>query len=294
MNHKHLSDILEGNAIDETIDLITEICPDINQGLIRKIDKDLTAIFTGTDNNFKENTLPYHNLRHTQKVVLATARLFHGLHLNNIFLAQEVVFKGLLSAYFHDTGMLLHKKDNALSGSEYIGEHEKRSIKFLKEYVESQDLPKDIASDCGIIIQYTALNSDPKTFKNHSQEIELTGQVLGSADILAQMADRYYLECIPLLHKEMLAGGVNNHDTALELLRQTANFYHEVVLKRLVVTLSDRSDAMRSHFKAKHQLDRNLYTEYIDKNIDYLKKIIGKCNDITCLSKYLKRNPPIT
>ena len=58
---------------------------------------------------------------------------------------------------------------------------------------------EDISRDCATIINYTDLESDPATFDYHPHEIQLAGQVIGSADILAQMADRYYLECLPLL-----------------------------------------------------------------------------------------------
>lgn len=78
----------------------------------------------------------------------------------------------------------------------------------------------------------------------------------------------------------------------MELIVHTANFYHNVILERLVVTLSNTSEAMQSHFRERYGLDRNLYKENIDKNIAYVKKIITRCDDIECLDQYLKRSPP--
>lgn len=298
MDSKYLSYIFEGmqngTPLDELLFLAESICPTINLNSIKEVHNDLTAFFSGSHPDFQKNNLPYHNLRHTQMVVLATIRLFHGLHCKGIPVSENMLRKGLLASYFHDTGMLLEEGDPAVSGTQYIAGHEARSIQFLKNYVTETGLSDDIASDCAIIINYTKLNSDPATFDYHSHEIQIVGQVVGSADILAQMADRYYLECLPLLYKEQEAGGINSHRSALELMEHTANFYHNVVLKRLITTFSNTSTAMRTHFRERYSIDRNLYIENIDKNIAYLRKIIAKCQDIRCLDKYLKRQPPAT
>lgn len=298
MDNKYLSNIFEGiqngTPIDEILLLAESISPSIDRKSIEDVHHDLAAFFSGSHPDFQKNNLPYHNLRHTQMVVLATIRLFHGLHCNGIPISGDMLRKGLLAAYFHDTGMLLEEGDPAASGTQYIVGHEARSILFLRNYVTEKGLGDDIARDCAIIINYTRLNSDPATFDYHTHEVQIAGQVVGSADILAQMADRYYLECLPLLYHEQEAGGINRHRSALELMEHTANFYQNVALKRLLTTFSNTSTAMRTHFRERHNIDRNLYIENIDKNITYLRKIIAKCKDIECLDKYLKRQPPTT
>ena len=227
-------------------------------------------------------------------VVLASARLFHGLHCNKVCITPETLFKGLLAAYFHDTGMLLQEGDTTQCGTTYMANHEERSILFLRNYVLQNGYDEGIITDCATIINYTDLKSDPTTFEYHTQDIQLAGQVIGSADILAQMADRYYLECLPLLFNELEAGGINQHNSAQELMEQTEIFYHEVVVKRLTTTFSGTSQAMQTHFRERYKIDRNLYIENIDKNIKYLKKIISQSNGIDCLEKHLKRVPPVT
>jgi hypothetical protein len=297
MDNKYISNLFEGTLsgtpLDEILFLAGGICPRANLKLIREVHNDLAAFFTGSHPDFQKSTLPYHNLRHSQMVVLATIRLFDGLQCSNrIPITSDMLLRGLLAAYFHDTGMLLLEGDPAHSGTEYMANHEARSILFLRRYAARKGLGEDIARDCATIINYTDMESDPATFEFHSHEIQLVGQVVGSADILAQMADRYYLECLPLLYNELHAGGITQHSSALELMEHTANFYHNVVLKRLLTTFSHTSTAMQTHFRERYKIDRNLYIENINKNIDYLKKIVKKCQDITCLNKYLKRHPP--
>lgn len=298
MDNKNLTDIFEGTQngtpLPEILILAEKICPSIDLGLIEEVDSDVTALFSGSSTDFQKNTLPYHNLRHSQMVVLAAMRLFHGLHGNHVHISPETLFKGLLAAYFHDTGMLLERGNPAPSAANYMADHEARSVLFLKNYVIRKGFAEDIARDCATIIKYTDLESDPTTFACHSKAIHLAGQVIGSADILAQMADRYYLECLPLLFDEQKTGGINQHDSALQLMANTAKFYHDVVLKRLTVTFADTSEAMQTHFRNRYKIDRNLYLENIDKNITYLKKIIARCDGLDGIEKNLKRIPPPT
>lgn len=296
MDNKQLTSIfdgtLHGDPLDEITYLAGAICPAIDLEAIRQVHDDLAAFFAGSHPDFQKSTMPYHNLRHSQMVVLATARLFHGLHCNSVVISKDTLFKGLLAAYFHDTGMLLEEGDTAKAGAEYMANHEERSIQMLKNYAAKMHFPPDIAKDCAIIIYYTDLRSDPATIESHSPEIQLAGQVVGSSDIIAQMADRYYLECLPLLYSELEAGGVNEHTSVLELMERTSKFYHNVVLKRLLTTFSATSEAMQTHFRERYTIDRDLYIENIDKNIAYLKKIVKKCKNIECMKQYLKRNPP--
>ncbi|BHH85747.1 hypothetical protein [Desulforhopalus sp. 52FAK] len=296
MNNKDLSNIFEGafkgTPLDEILYLAKIIAPGFDTELLKEVHGDLTAYFTGTHPDFQKNTMPYHNLRHSILVVLASVRLFHGLHCNHVRISADTLFKGLLSAYFHDSGMLLLENDPAQSGTDYIDGHENRSIIFLAGYAKDKKFSPGIIADCATIINYTNLEKDPALLTFHTHEIQIAGQVVGSADILAQMADRYYLECLPLLFTEQKAGGICKHTSALDLMKHTAKFYHNIVLRRLITTFSNTSNALRAHFRDRHRINRNLYIDNIDKNIVYLRKIIEKCENIEDLNKFLNRTPP--
>jgi len=113
MNNKNLTHIFEGSPngtpLPEILILAEKICPSVDLKLIEQIDSDVSALFSGSSADFQKNTLPYHNLRHSRMVVLAAMRLFHGLQGNQVHISRETLVKGLLAAYFHDTGMLLEK-----------------------------------------------------------------------------------------------------------------------------------------------------------------------------------------
>ncbi len=296
LKNKDLVEIFEGKTQgtphEEVLLLARAIAPGINTNLLSAVHDNLASCFAGEHPEFQKNTMPYHNLRHSQMVVLATARLFHGLFHNDFSISENLLLKGLFSAYFHDTGMLLREGDSATSGSVYIKTHEKRSIAFLFDYINSERLDMDQFADCATIVMYTKLRSNPAVFAPHPQEIKLAGQVVGSADILAQMADRYYLECLPLLFSEQKEGKINIHKSAMDLMAQTSRFYHRFILKRLFTTFSGVTEAMQTHFRVRHAIDRDLYTENMDKNIHYLQKILLKCKNRKCTEKYLRRIPP--
>ncbi len=296
LKNKDLVKIFEGktrgNPHEEVLLLARSIAPGINTNLLNAVHDNLISCFAGKHPEFQKNTMPYHNLRHSQMVVLATARLFHGLFHNNFSISENLLLKGLFSAYFHDTGMLLRRSDPAASGSAYIRTHEKRSIAFLFDYINNKKLDMDKFADCATIVMYTRLRSDPAVFAPHPQEIKLAGQVVGSADILAQMADRYYLECLPLLFNEQKEGKINTHKSALDLMEQTSQFYHRFILKRLFTTFSGIMEAMQTHFRVRHAIDRDLYIENMDKNIEYLQRILPKCENRKCIERYLRRIPP--
>jgi hypothetical protein len=281
------------DPLDEILTLVAQTNGNADSEFIRQVHYHIKEFFSGVYPGFQASSTKYHNLRHTQSVVLATIRLFHGLMLDNQHFPPHIIEQCLLSAYFHDTGLLLQTSDTADSGASYTKFHEVRSIRFLNQYLDTRKIPPNIGENCAIIIKFTNLRIDPNTLHIPSDEIGLSGRILGSADILAQMASRYYLECLPFLYQEHITGGIQEHASALDLMRHTANFYQNIIEKRLQVTFGNIAKSMRTHFLDRWQIDQDLYRLNIYKNIKYLKKILAECTvEIECLEKYLRRTPP--
>ncbi len=286
---------VSADPLDEIVHLIQLTAASTNIRQISSIHHDIQNIFRGNHPGFKENSNKYHDLRHTYAVALATIRLFHGLSLQGKIFSPETVLKGMLSAYFHDTGLLLRSFDTAENGAEYTRCHETRSIDMLASYLEFSKLDYHLWTDCNAIIRGTNIDLDFQSIDFSSTEIKLIAQIVGTADILAQMADRYYLEQLPHLYQERRAGGVIDHQSAFELMRETESFYHNVITRRLEHVLEDRAPAMRGHFKQRWNLDRDLYKENIKANINYLQKVVSKCHHRPEeIFIYLQRRPPGT
>ena len=302
MSEKHLSNfqlyaIFESgetsNPLDEVVLLTSQICPEVDLQILYTAHRDVTDIFSGEYPGFKASIAKYHNLRHTYSVVLATVRLFHGLYHEQKKVSDELVLQGLLSAYFHDLGMLPQSSAEVLDATDYTRHHEQRSIAILESYVKKNKLSLEYIENCATIIHYTNLDWQEELCSRTNSELELCGQIVGSADLLAQMADRYYLESLPFLFQEHKESGIDKHSSALDLMRGTIEFHEKIIKKRLEETLGNLAPSMKTHFSQRWNIDKNLYLENINLNLEYLKMITEDCSlDLSCWGKYLRRTPP--
>ena len=111
-----------------------------------------------------------------------------------------------------------------------------------------------------------------------------------AADLLAQMADRTYLEKLPLLYREFVEAGVAEFASELDLLSKTNDFYSSLARPRLQEDLDNVQRGLRSHFRVRWGIDRDLYAEAIDSNLSYLKKLLGECGETyACYLENLNR-----
>jgi hypothetical protein len=100
------------------------------------------------------------------------------------------------------------------------------------------------------------------------------GRILGTADLLAQMADRAYLEKLLLLFREFKEAGIPGFHSELELLTKTKGFYEVYFKKRLQRDFANISRSLDAHFKERWGIEKDLYDEAIIKNINYLDYIL--------------------
>ena len=123
----------------------------------------------------------------------------------------------------------------------------------------------------------------------------IAGHLLGTADMIAQMADRCYLEkCRDRLYAEFVLGGValptsDNGQTqvryasGLDLLRQTPQFIEDVRSKRL----DGQFGGAYRHLEILYG-GRNPYMDAIDQNLKFLRRVLRSEN-----WRLLRRRPPI-
>lgn len=296
MDHRQLSRLFESGATDDPADEILHLAetiqPTIDITALRRLHGDIARLFTGRYPGFRANTTRYHNLHHTHGVALATIRLLHGLACSGREISIPVVELALYSAYFHDTGLLQTTAEPVQTGAVSFHNHEERSIAFMTRYLADHALPESLSQGCPSVIGCTNLAVVPDTVVFPSPEARLAGYVVGSADILAQMADRYYLERLPFLFEEHRDGGLQTCHSAVELMENTMSFYRDIIVERLETAFGNLSAAMRVHFRERWQIDENLYRTNIAKNLDYLKTILDRCEKKEqCLERYLKRVP---
>ena len=106
-----------------------------------------------------------------------------------------------------------------------------------------------------------------------SPEIEMLGKMLGTADLLGQMADRTYLEKLLFLYYEFREGEVGGYISEKDLMEKTMSFFDDT-FKRFKESLNGVNEYMAGHFRSSLGLDRDLYKEAIEKNRQYLLHLL--------------------
>ncbi len=260
-------------VLDEVREIVLTMFPKFAFGTLETVYNDIVRLFQGEYPGYRKCTTEYHDLNHTTDVFLVMARLMHGAFLCGEKLAKEHINLGLICALMHDTGYIQTIDDNVGTGAKYTLIDTRRSIAFMHEYMADKGSPNEDLGNYSDILKCTSLAIKIKKIQFESREIELLGKMLGTADLLGQMADRTYLEKLLFLFYEFREGGVLGFDNELDLLKKTVGFYTKA-RKRLADELGDVNEFVRCHFKARWNADRDLYMEAIENNINYLKFIM--------------------
>ena len=277
-----LYDLIDFNnpheILEEIKTIVALIVTDFDYTMLEVIYGDVESIFSGE------------YLEHTNSVMLATARLMHGSFLKDHVFSSKSVLLGLIASLFHDIGFIQAESDQKGSGAKYTVGHEQRSINFMKKYLATKSFTPHEMEDCSHIIMCTILNLELDQIPFRSDEIKMLGKIIGSADLLAQMADRAYLEKLFLLFKEFEEAGLPGYGSEFELLHKTEDFYQQVAKKRLTRQFDGIFKYMQFHFHDRWNIDEDLYEKSIVANINYLRAIVKKCKSSgDCFFQHLRR-----
>ena len=256
---------------------------------------DLGFLYEGKYPGFHECETDYHDLQHVLDVTLAMARLLDGcVRAGGSNLVSARLFRlGIIAALYHDVGYIRHRKDTKHeNGAEYTSIHVSRGARFLEEYMPVIGMA-DLAHAATRVIHFTGYEIPVDKIRVPGPEFRLIGNLLGSADILAQMADRCYLEkCYDRLYPEFVRGGIARRRrpdgseevlfaSAADLIFKTPVFYQGAT-RRLQRDLGACYGYIERHFGG-----QNLYFDELEKNIRHARVIAAE-GDISML----RRRPP--
>lgn len=240
---------------------------------IYKVFNDIVGLFRGEYQGYRGCNTPYHDLQHTTDTFLAMARLMHGVFVSGMRLDERNTELGLISALMHDTGYVQTVSENTGTGAQYTLTHIARSIKFMRKYFLKNGYSEKDFRVCEYCLKCTNLNTEISKIPFDSYENEILGKILGTADLLGQMSDRTYLEKLPFLYYEFEEGKVPGFENELDLIEKTPAFY-EMIKKRFINELGGMNRYMSSHFRVRWGIDRDLYSESVERHIDYLKFVL--------------------
>ncbi len=278
MADKRFHDIIDTNSPAETLaeikNILLLIDPPPDPWPIENVYTDIIRLFNGEYSGYRASNTKYHNLQHTSSVTLATARLIHGLHVQGLFFSPRIVQLCLIGALFHDTGLIQTEEETEGTGARFNVGHEDRSIALMEKYLAEKGYSQEDIRDCGHIIKCTELSFPIENIPFESEDVRLMGKVLGTADLIAQIADEDYQEKLPLLFLEFQEAGIEGYESPLELFKKTEEFYHAFVRKRMTVVLGGISSAARYHFRERWKIDKDLYGESTKYNLRKLKETV--------------------
>ncbi|MBW1764158.1 MAG: hypothetical protein JRJ23_05360 [Deltaproteobacteria bacterium] len=277
-DNNKLNELTDTNSPAETLaeikNILLLIDPYLDPSPIEKIFEDIIRLFNGEFPGYKASNTKYHNLEHTCSATLASARLIHGLHIQGQVFSPRLVQLCLIGTLFHDTGLIQIEEEVEGTGAQHTIGHEDRSLALMGKYLAENGYSQEDIRDCGHIIKCSELSFPLEEIPFNSEEVRTMGKVLGTADLVAQMADRNYQEKLPQLFLEYQEAGMEGFETPLELFSKTEEFHRKVARKRLTGVLEGVSSAALYHFRERWNIDKNLYEESIKYNIRRMKETV--------------------
>jgi hypothetical protein len=246
---------------------------------------DFERLFGGLDPAYHAVDTTYHDIQHTLDMTLALARLIAGHEMSvepRDRLGPERAELALVSALFHDSGYLRHKEldAGAVNGAVFTRVHVTRSGKFLENYLPRIGL-EQFTPVVSRVVHFTGYELNIDQIELDDPKDSVVGHLLGTADLVAQISDRCYLEkCRDRLYPEFVLGGVAIDErpeggkvlyrSAHDLLSKTLSFYQSSARHRL----EHNFNRVYRYMEAFFERGQSPYVQFIRKNLTFLSGVI--------------------
>jgi hypothetical protein len=259
---------------------------------------DFQRLFNGEYPGYYGCDTVYHDIQHTLDMTLANARLIAGFEMSHHIrdqLGPRRAVVALVTSLFHDAGYIRrHDDDEFSNGAEVTSFHVSRSARFLENYMPQIGFA-DFAAIAAQIVHFSGYEVRPEQIRVAEPKDRRLGHLLGTADLMAQMADRCYLEkCRDRLYPEFVLAGIAvekdghgnetvNYASGDDLLKKTDDFYRNSVKTRLENSFESVYEYANVLFDG-----TNPYLMAIEKNLAYLRQIASRGDEI---GPALRRRP---
>ncbi len=245
--------------------------------LLEMATEDLAQAFRGEYPGLLRCDTHYHDLRHALDTGLAMARLIDGQSSvtppdSPEHIDTEHALLGILLALYHDVGLLRRTDEAHMQGAQLTPVHEQRGVDFMRDYLSRTALVH-LAEKADMIMVTRLVWHMPPDMPVLDRAISC---LLGTADILGQLADRCYLEkCRDFLFIEFSALGLaGSPDLPFPdpetLLKNTPAFYTGLLSQRIRVEYAGADRFMGIHFGGECP-----YEAAINRNFRFLNEILA-------------------
>ena len=276
-------------------DLMTSTFPGLSFDKLWLAFYDFERLFSGRYPGYKGCDTTYHDMQHTLDMTLAVARLIAGYERSveqRDRLGHDRAQMAIVTSLFHDAGYIRHevRDEDFTNGAEFTLYHVSRSADFLRRYLPELGMSRDVGV-ASMIVHFTGYELDLDEIELDDPRDIICGHLIGTGDLIAQMADRCYLEkCRDRLYKEFVVGGVAvenaspgqymvRYESGLDLLKKTPAVYQQVTRDRLNLKFNRVYRYAEVIFGG-----QNPYIDAIRNNITHLVKIL-ESNDWSLLRR---------
>ena len=281
-------DVSNPQAVCEAVNAILSArYPDFDAALISRLYRDFAALYSGNFPGFYACDTAYHDMQHVLDVSLATARLIDGYEAAQVSVRidADLAVTAIIVALFHDAGYIRTRGVGVVShGAQYTKTHVTRSARFMAHYLPMIGL-RDRVPLAGKLVHFTGYEIRPEDIELDNKAQRQVGYLVGTADVVAQMADAGYLEkCRDRLYPEFVVGGIARqrqsdgsvnvvYSSAEDLLLKTPAFIRATLEGRLTEQFGGLYHLLANHFGG-----RNLYMEALERNCRHLETLLEQNN----------------
>jgi hypothetical protein len=236
-------------------------------------------VFEGRYADYQPIDARYHDFEHTLQGTLCMVRLLRRRMMVRVepALPQRVIELGLIAILFHDTGYLKKRDDTTGTGAKYTVTHVTRSTEFAAAFLaERSFLAREILSVQNMI-RCTGVDATLNNIEFQSEAEKTTGHILGTADLLGQMAADDYVDKLPVLYAEFAeaatfsghkASMVSMFSSAKDLMQKTPTFWDNYVKLKLTRDFSGQF----LYFNDPYPDGPNWYLAKIEANLNRLRQ----------------------
>ena len=246
---------------------------------LKKLFDDIKGLYAGKWPSHEACQVTYHNLEHAVDVALAVARMISGWNKveKDQFISEDLFLRAMAAALFHDSGYIKDKGDHQGHGGKFTLIHVDRSGIIATEYLKENSWDAGDVEEVSKIISITDYSKNlelDSVFDN--KESKILGQMVATADLVAQMADTHYLQRIDDLFAEfqevyqfektenLVEKGTKVYSSVQEIKAGTISFYEQFVVPTL-----RRMGRMERYLTSFFGDGRNPYQENIAANLSF-------------------------
>ncbi|MEE8350274.1 MAG: hypothetical protein V3R94_11925 [Acidobacteriota bacterium] len=269
----------------ESLTVINQILsrhfPSASLDFIDRLIERVEDLFFGRYSGYQSSDTTYHDYKHTCEATEAVACVLDG-HIrggNPPQLSFRDFELTVVSSFLHDTGFIKQVGDDGGTGAKYTCTHVQRSGDFAAKFLDEFGVTDEEIRFVQLAIECTGIQVDVDSLPFDDDRQRFLGAVVGTGDMLGQMAAPDYPEKLEGLYREFAEAatypgapdsGIDIYTSASDLMRKTRGFYEGHVQFMLETQWSGVYKALEHHFEE----EKNNYFRSIDANLDRIDQMV--------------------